>query len=294
MKGCARSCITGLVGLFAAIAAIFLLLTGAGLRPDDALGPAVFAGFTATLAISFLWSVRGVLQHRRLLQQALEGMAPVDGTWAGLSGTIRSSAPVTSPISAQRVVAFKYRVEESRGTGKQQTLVLHYEGTALAAPTLSTNLGAFRLMSVPEFDMDPTGTDQEQAVRNFGAYRESTAFQVHATGKERTSSLEAEWTDDDGVFRRDIQKTEGADLGGCRFTEHVIGQGETVCVLGLYSQSRGGIIPDPNWARQTKVIRGNGEDAVARLGRRARNYTIWAFVFGAIAVAICLAVLRSA
>ena len=287
MKGCARSCITGLVGLFVTIASVFFLLTTAGAKPRDAQGPAIVAGFLATLAISFVWSVREVLQHRRLLQQAMEGTAPIDGKWAGLSGTMRSNAPVTSPISAQRVVAFKYRVEESRGSGKQQTVVLHYEGTALASPTLSTNLGTFRLMSVPEFDMDPTSIDQQQAVRNFETYRENTKFEVHSTGKERTNSLAAEWNDDDGVFRRDIQKTEVATLGECRFTEQVISQGEQVCILGLYSQSRGGIVPDPSWANQTKVIRGSGESAVARLSKRAWTYTSWALVLSTIAAVIC-------
>ena len=270
-----------------------MFLTVRGVRPDDAEGPAVGAGVLATLAISLLWSARGVLRHRRLILQALEGIAPVDGQWAGVSGAIGSRSPLTSPVSGQRVVAFKYRVEETRGSGKQRTTILHYEGTGLSSPTISTNLGTFRLLSVPEFDMEPSDVDSTQAIRNFETYRENTKFERHATGSERTKSLESEWTDDDGVFRRDIQKTEGASLEECRFTEHVIGQGEQVCVLGLYSQSRGGIVPDPNWANQTKVIRGGGEAAIAHLARRARNYSIWAFVFSAIAVLLCVVALRT-
>lgn len=293
MKGCARSCLIGLVGLFVAIAAIHTFLAVRGVRPNDAFGPSIGGGVLATLAISLLWSARGVLRQRRLIHQALEGIAPVDGQWAGVSGVIRSNSPLTSPIGGQRVVAFKYRVEESRGSGKQRTTILHYEGTALASPTISTNLGTFRLLSVPEFDLEPSDVDSTQAIRNFEMYREKTKFERHATGSERTKSLESEWTDDDGVFRRDIQKTEGASLDECRFTEQVIGQGEQVCVLGLYSQSRGGIVPDPNWANQTKVIRGGGETAIAHLARRARNYTIWAFVFSAIVALLCVVALRT-
>ena len=293
MKGCARSCLVGLVGLFVAIAAMYAFLTARGVRPNEAEAPAVGAGILATLAISLLWSARGVLRHRRLIVQALEGIAPVDGQWAGVSGVIRSSSPLTSPISGQSVVAFKYRVEESRGTGKQRVTILHYEGTGLSSPTISTNLGKFRLLAVPEFDMDPSDVDSTTALTNFDTYRWSTTFEQHTTGSERTKSLESEWTDDDGVFRRDIQKSGGGSLEGCRFFEHVIGQGEQVCVLGLYSQSRCGIVPDPNWAHQTKVIRGGGETAIAHLGRRARNYTIWAFVFSGIVVLLCVVALRT-
>jgi len=81
------------------------------------------------------------------------------------------------------------------------------------------------------------------------------------------------------------------DLANCRFDEQVIAQGERICVLGLYSQKRGGIVPDPNWAHQSKIIRGDGETGIRQLGARARKYTIAALVFATAAAGICFVVI---
>ncbi len=73
----------------------------------------------------------------------------------------------------------------------------------------------------------------------------------------------------------------------------MIAQGEQVCVLGLYSAARGGIIPDPNWANQTRVIQGDGESGVEQLGSRARRYVIGALIAGAIPAGIVWAYLSN-
>ncbi len=249
------------------------------------------AGFLATLSISLLWSVRDVLRNRGLLRGALAGTPPVDGKWAGLSGVIRSSSPLISPLSRTSVVAFKYRIHETVGTGKNRREVVHYEGTALAASTISTNLGPYRLLAVPSFDMSNRDVDADTARRNAEAYIATTEFETQHTAKEDRQTFGKEWTDDDGVFRRDRKGSDKVGLDSCRFEEQIIAQGERVCVLGLYSEARGGIIPDPNWARLTQVIRGDGEAGIGQLGVTAGKYIIGAFIFGVFAAFVCWAVI---
>lgn len=294
MKGCARSCLTGVVGLVVAIAASLLLFRQFGPDRETTVPAAVAAGFLATLSISLLWSARGVLRDRGLIRGALAGQPPVDGKWAGFSGVIRSSSPITSPISGKSAVAFKYTISQRVGSGKSAHTIPHYEGTALAAPKISTSTGTFRLLAVPTFDLPTSDVETGDALRNAAAYIAATHFETKATPKQDRQTVEKEWTDDDGVFRRDRQGTDDADLALCRFDEQMIAQGEPVCVLGLYSQERGGIVPDPNWANQTRVIQGDGESGVAQLGTRARRYIIGALFCGAIAAGIAWACISSA
>ncbi len=291
MKGCARSCLTGLIGLLAAIWAFHLWFRTLGLENETLRPGSMVAGVLATLSISLLWSAKDVLRNRGLLQGALAGAPPVDGRWAGLSGVIRSSSPLISPLSRTSVVAFKYRIHETVGTGKQRMQVVHYEGTALAASTISTNLGPYRLLAVPNFDMSPHDVDTSTARRNAEAYIAATRFETPKTAKGDRQTLDKEWSDDDGVFRRDRKSTDKVGLDSCQFEEQIIAQGERVCVLGLYSEARGGIVPDPNWARLTQVIRGDGEAGIAELGATARKYIVAAFLFGALAAFICWAVI---
>lgn len=291
MKGCARSCLTGVLGLVALIWAFHLWFRSLGLEIDTPQAGSAVAGFLATLSISLLWSARDVLRNRGLLQGALIGVPPVDGRWAGLSGVIRSSSPLISPMSQKSVVAFKYRIHERVGTGKNRTEVVHYEGTALAASTISTNLGPYRLLAVPTFDMSNHDVDADTARRNAEAYIATTEFETQETAKGDRQTLAREWTDDDGVFRRDFKGTDKVGLDSCRFDEQIIAQGERVCLLGLYSEARGGIIPDPNWARQTQVIRGDGEAGVGQLGATAGKYITGALIFGGLAAFVCWAVI---
>ena len=140
MKGCARSCLTGVVGLVVAIAAFLFLFRQFGPDRETTVPAAVAAGFLATLSISLLWSARGVLRDRGLIRDALAGQPPVDGKWAGFSGVIRSSSPITSPISGKSAVALKYTISQRVGSGKSAHTIPHYEGTALAAPKISTSI----------------------------------------------------------------------------------------------------------------------------------------------------------
>jgi hypothetical protein len=284
VKGLARGCITGLLGLAAAIAAFHFWFQALGLEKDVPDLGSVMAGFFTTLSIWMLWSVGDVLRDRALLRGAIEGVPPVDGKWAGFSGVIRASSPLTSPMSRTSAVAYTYEIREHDWT--------RYEGMALAASTISTSLGSYRLLAVPVLDFSNPAPDASTARRNAEAYIAATRFETLETAQADRQTAQMEWTDDDGAFRRDRKGNDVINISRCSFAEQVIAQGEQVCVLGLYSEARGGIIPDPNWARQTQLMRGDGETGIRRLGSRARNYIIAAFVFAAAAAGVCWAVIK--
>lgn len=289
MKGCARSCLIGLVGCLASIAAFVLLFVQFGADPNTLPVPAVGAGLLLTLSLSCVWSGFDRLRERGMIRNALDGQAPVDGKWAGFAGVIRSASPITSPISGKSAVALKYSISRRVGSGKSASTVTYYEGAALASPRISTNVGTFKLLAVPLFDMATTDVEKSEAVRHAASYIAATPFETKATPKEDRQTAEKEWTDDDGFFRRDKHSADEADLALCKLDEQMIAQGAQVCVLGLYSQSKGGIVPGPNWAHQTRVILGDGEAGLVRLGKSASRYFIAAFLFAALAAGIAWA-----
>ncbi len=286
MKGCARSCLIGLVGTLASIAGFVLLLLQLGADPNSVAVPAVAAGLLATLSVSSAWYALDMLRDRGLIRDAMAGQTPVDGKWTGFSGVIRSASPITSPISGKSAVAFKYSISRRVGSGKSAYTVTYYEGAALASPRISTNVGTFKLLAVPLFDMATSDVEKSEAVRNVEAYIAATTFETKATPKEDRQTAEKEWTDDDGFFRRDKHGADDAELASCQLSEQMVAQGAQVCVLGLYSQAKGGIIPDANWAHQTRIILGDGEAGLVQLGASARRYFIGAFVFAAMATGI--------
>ena len=289
MKGCTRSCLIGLVGFLVSIAAFVVLLLQLGADPNSVAVPAVAAGLLATLSISSAWYALDMLRDRGRIRDAIAGQTPVDGKWAGFSGTIRSASPITSPISGKSAVAFKYSISRRVGSGKSAYTTTYYEGAALASPRISTNVGTFKLLAVPLFDMATSEVEKSEAVRNAQTYIAATTFETTATPKEERQTAEKEWTDDDGFFRRDKQGAGEAHLALCQLNEQMIAQGAQVCVLGLYSQARGGIIPDPNWAHQTRIILGDGEAGLVQQSASARRYFVGAFVFAAMAAGIAWA-----
>lgn len=283
MKGCARGCITGILGLAAAIGAFHFWFQALGLEKGAPDLGSVMAGSFTTLSIWMFWSVGDVLRDRALLRGAVAGVPPVDGKWAGFSGAIRSPSPLTSPMSRTSAVAYNYRIREHKW--------VRYEGMALAASTISTRLGSYRLLAVPFLDISSPAVDADAARPNVLAYIAATRFETLETPVSDRQTAQMEWTDDDGAFRRDTKGNDVINLSRCLFTEHVVAQGEQVCLLGLYSQARGGIIPDPNWAQRTQLFRGDGEGGIRQLSSRARNYILTALVFAAAAAGISWAVI---
>jgi hypothetical protein len=289
MKGCARSCLLLLLGWGAAAYAFywyFVSLRDFG--PPMYWGSAV-AGLLVVGAIGYLAGISIAYRERKMLLEAMAGTPPADGQWAGISGTIHSTTPLTAPISGERVVAYEYRIHRDERLGKTMSEIVYYDGKALAPSTIATRQGSVRLLSLPAFtDLEAESIAQSEAAPRAKAYVASTPFTIYDTAKKRRTRIEEEWTDDDGQFRLDRQHfTREIDLGdGFHFEEKHIRQGEQVCAFGLYSRERGGLVPHPNWAKQTRLMRGDSSKVAEQLRRRMRNYFIGAIVCSALVYAI--------
>lgn len=288
MKGCARTCLLQLLGWGAASAAFFFYLQPFG--EHEALPwVSIGAGLCVMLAIGYAWAIKDLVIERNMLLAAATGATPPDGRWVAVSGHIQSIHSLRGPLSGEDVVAYEYKVSRSERSGKSSSQVTYYEGKGLVPSTISTRSGTIRLLSVPTFDVDaaPLGryVDTVERVREYVA---ATPFQSSNTPKDQRIGMEEESTDDDGNFRLDKRwfPDREVDLNGFQFEEKHIKQNEVVCAFGLYSQQRGGIVPYPNWAKQTRIMRGDADSGAKQIRTRIIKYIIGTIVFGAAAYAI--------
>jgi hypothetical protein len=288
MKGCARTCLLQLLGWGVASAAFFYYLRGFG--EHDALPwVSIGAGLCVMLAIGYAWAIKDLVIERRMLIEAASGAPPPDGRWVAVSGHIQSIHALRGPLSGEDVVAYQYKVSRTERSGKSSSVDTYYEGKGLVPSTISTRHGSIRLLSVPMFDVEaaPLGryVDTVERVREYVA---ATPFQTSDTPKDQRIGMEQESTDDDGNFRFDKRwyADREVDLNGFQFEEKHIKQNEVVCAFGLYSQQRGGIIPYPNWAKQTRIMRGDATAGAKQLRTRIIKYIIGLLFFSAASFAI--------
>ncbi|HEX8153943.1 MAG TPA: hypothetical protein VF698_12490, partial [Thermoanaerobaculia bacterium] len=95
-------------------------------------------------------------------------------------------------------------------------------------------------------------------------------------------------TDDDGSYRVD-KRIDGRGVtfdDTFTYDEKHIRQGEQVCAFGLFSSERRGLIPHPNWARQTRVVRGDTSKVAEQLRRKMIKYFAAMLIFAAIVAGI--------
>lgn len=290
MKGCARTCLLWLLGWGAAAHVFFYYFH----RMHD-FGPPTFwasvvAGLCVVLAVAYVIGIGTAHRERKMLLDAMAGEPPEDGKWAAVSGTIRTSAPLRAPFSGHDAVAYQYKIQRYEGSDKSESQVTYYEGKALAPSTIGTRHGSIRLLAVPSFnDIEREPIRTLEAIERAKAYIRETAFETSQTPKERRMTMEKESTDDDGEFRKDKQYREAADLAeNFEFEEKCIRQGEQVCAFGLYSRMRGGLIPHPNWAKETRLMRGDVTRVADRLRTRMLRYFAGVVICIAIVCAIVL------
>ncbi|HEV7763768.1 MAG TPA: hypothetical protein VGQ76_02085 [Thermoanaerobaculia bacterium] len=288
MKGCARSCLLWLIGWAAAASAVFVYLRRFGFDREPLLWAAVGAGFCLTLAGSYVIGIFGFSKERTMLLNSMVGRPPDDGQWVAVSGTIRSLNPLHAPMTGAPVVAYTYEIYRMESSGKSSSRVVYYDGKGLAPSTITSKQGAIRLLSVPTLDVPAEATDTQPAMDKAAEYVRTTTFETRQMPKSERTSVEDEWTDDDGSFRVDKSSGREVDIADCFLVEHNIKQGEAVCAFGLYSSSRGGLIPHANWAKQTRIMRGDATDVANQLRKRIIKYAIGVVFFAAAAYGITL------
>lgn len=285
MKGCARTCILWLLGWAAASYAFYRYFSSLGDLREGLWWATGGAGLAVMLVISYLYGIVDVARERSILLDSISGAPLQDGKWVAVGGRIHSLQRLTAPLSGENVVAYKYTISRREGTGKSSTTVHHFEGKALIPSTISTRTGSVKLLSVPTFDMSAAKLDITRAIENAQSYVAATQFESNDTPKsERAGTVEKESTDDDGNFRVDSRSKNAFDvpIDSCDFEERHIKQNEEICAFGMYSQQRNGLIPHPNWAKQTRIMRGSAESVAAQLRTRMIKYAFGVVIFAAI------------
>lgn len=294
MKGCSRTCLLWLLVFAALFAGAWAWVDRLGGDRRYFWGAVIGLAVCGVLVISFVYGVFQALAERRSLSAAITGERPQDGAWAVISGQIRSSRPLVAPMSGEPVVYYEYSVGDWESQGSKRTHVGFYEGKALAPSVITGVSGSYRLLTVPQVENPIQDLDVEAAHRHAAEYIASTQFHVADSTREISESVNSELTDDDGEYRYDRSRGKPPQgLEHCDITESRLRNGETVCVFGLYSEARGGIVPHPNWANKARVMIGSAEDVAARLGKRMFGYLVAAIVFGAIGYGIVVMYGRS-
>jgi hypothetical protein len=286
VKGCRRACLVQLA-LWAAIAAGFHFYA----RTLGAAGPAAIAvpvavGLLSTMALLVADSALQAARESRMLKRA-----PRDGAWSAVSGELRTASPLRGPISGEPVAAYEYSIGRYQRVGRSTSLMTYFEGKALAA----CSIGTVRLLSVPAMEVEPAHVEPDRALANAGEYVRRTTFEKRDTAQQRTSALEREWTDDDGVFRIDRRYSETeVDLAdGFLLTERHLEPRDAVCAFGVYSSERNALVLDERWGRRARLMRGSAADVVRQLRGRVTRYVILAAVLGAGAAVGAIAYLRA-
>lgn len=282
MKGCARTCLLWVIGLAAISTAAYFYLIRFGRLDPGIWWASGGIGVCTMLVMSYIIGIFGTSKERNILLASLSGTPPEDGQWTAVSGQITSIDPMRAPLSGATTVMYDYKIYRMERSGKSTTEVTYYEGKGLAPSTISTRRGGVKLLAVPMLEVDNAPLRHMETVDRARTYIAETQFQSKSTLKEARKTASDEWTDDDGMYRVDNENRElSADLDDCQFREKHIANGETICAFGLYSQAKGGLVPHQNWAKQTRIMRGDATSVAGRLLKRVIWYAVGVVVFAA-------------
>jgi hypothetical protein len=291
VKGCARTFLLQCIGFLAAAGAVMVFLRAVyGHPPSKTLGVSLLTALFACIALGLLFGIAKPVRERAALRRCLAGKRPSEGERAGIAGTIEPAASgetLRAPFSGVDSLAYRYEIYEMRRIGKSSSKVTYFEGVALVPSVVTSAAGRFPLLAVPTFDFGAEEVEPGKALFHWTEHAKAAPFEPDP--KKRT--LEKEWTDDDGRYRCEKRWPMPADapIEACRFRETLVRPGEKVYVVGRYSEAKGGIVPDPNWARDTRLMKGDGDAVFRQLGRRIATWAVVGVLSGAAAAGILLA-----
>ena len=292
VKGCAFGALRSIVALAAIVVAI-----GGGLNyvygggPRDVIGVSLLAGLAGWIGLNLLLSAVRAWRERAALNASISGTPPVDGRPTILAGYIEPAGPgLRAPLSGRECAAYTFEVYEMRRVGKSSSKVVYCDGVALTPSSVVTPGGSYRLLAVPELDCDEVDLDRKAAIARAAELMRTLPFQPPPKPFTRPS-IEDQWNDDDGEFRRDRRRTEEpVDLEPCRLSERLLERGARVCVFGHYSADKRAIVADPDdWTKITRVMKGDAAAVVAQLGSSIVRRLIGAVIFAGAAAGITAA-----
>ena len=86
-----------------------------------------------------------------------------------------------------------------------------------------------------------------------------------------------------------VEPGEAVDLAGCRFEERHVRAGAPVCVIGPFSEARGGIVPHPNLFKPVRLLAGDAARVASDLAASAVRRLVIGLLAGAAAAGVVAA-----
>jgi hypothetical protein len=282
MRGCAiHTLLLGALWLGLCAGLVLFLQQANGRPPSQTVGPSLLIGGIAWIAVLQWLAAAQAWRQRRALSRGMAGVAPTDGRQAVLVGNIQAlGATIASPFDGAPCVAYRYEITERVGFGKRASHVTHYKGVALVPCVVITPTGSHRLLAVPEIDGAVPESTRERMLAKAADYIQATTFTPRTTSARE---LEERWSDTDGAYRSDVSSVENAtvDLANCRLIQQHVRSGAEVCVFGLYSRARGGIVAHGNWGKPTRLVVGSADQAARLLASSVRTRLAVGLITGA-------------
>lgn len=147
-----RSCLISLLFYFALLAAFTYVLQDSMDMSEAVLLAGILALF-AWIAVGAIFSARLAFRDWRLLTAAAQGIAPADGQWVAVSGTIHPvDQPLRSPFRGLECVVCEYdlgRAEDESENSKTPRRACDYGGFLMTPSVIRSPLGDVRLLGFP-------------------------------------------------------------------------------------------------------------------------------------------------
>ena len=257
------------------------------------IGGALVGALPGLFAVSMIASAATRLKERGQLRKGAEGRRPPDGGRGVFFGRILREGPsLTAPVSGRECLLYRVRITHSesrrstgRGPSPPDRTVTDAEGFALTPSVIQTATGLVKLRSFvkPEFKADRF--TMSEAGKNVDAYLAAATFRGSGNLEDDHRALQAILKNGDGAIRYD-RGTGKIDPGVAHWIEeHIVRNGDEVCVFGKFSAAEGAIVPDPDspTLMPTRLRKGSLEFLSRRLALSAVGYALGALGWGALA-----------
>jgi len=256
---------------------------------------ALLGALPGLFAASMIASAATRLKERGQLRKAAAGRRPPDGQHGVFFGRVLREGPsLTAPVSGRECLLYRYSITHSenwrssgRGPSPPSSIITDAEGFALTPSVVQTATGLVRIRSFvkPEFRADRF--TMGEVGKNVDAYLTATTFRGRGKIEDDDRALQAVLTDRDGAVRYDRGSRNLDPKVPYMIEEHIVRDGDEVCVFGKFSASDVAIVPDPdNWMLSpTRVRRGSLEVLSRRLVLNAIGYALGATAWAALAAA---------
>jgi hypothetical protein len=314
-----KTCL-GAIVLFLGLFWLYSFILGKAFADETRFIGAFIATILMLLSITNLLGIWTNLMDLSALKRSDELPGFQDGKRVAACGRIYplSNQPVKSPFSRKDCVAYSYKVE-FRGDELSET---DFAGKRLIPSAIKTPKGDVRLLSWPSFKgfgspiVDEITPDRN-VYQNLAEYICSTTFEVTdaAESNVRTGvktifrTLKVFLTDDDGDIRREIANSSGCDrakitresgrdlatfdakdspfivnhLRSRSLEETCVGSGEEVCLIGIWSAAKRGIVSNATKGIMPVLIRGSRIEFEQNLRSATTKRLIWGLVLGCVA-----------